>query len=73
MVKVVLLPLHTADGPLMAGAGVVLIIALSELVLLQLPLAVVRVRVPDGPAPHTTFTVEAVLEPEMVPPVTLQL
>ena len=68
-----MLPLHTADGPLMPGAGVVLMITLLLDVLLQMPLAVVRVIVPDGPAPHTTFTVEAVLDPEITPPVTDQL
>jgi len=57
----------------MPGAGVVLMITLLLDVLLQMPLAVVRVIVPDGPAPHTTFTVEAVLDPEIAPPVTDQL
>lgn len=66
-------PLQIDDAPVIIGAGVALIVAINVVVPLQAPFDDTNVTEPVVPVPHTILTVEAVEEPLMVPPTTVQL
>lgn len=65
-----LLPEHTATGPEITGLGVALMVTERLLVDEQAPLFEVRFTEPIPAAPQITFTVAAVDEPLIVPPIT---
>ena len=69
--KILGVPLQIAFAPIIVGEGVVFTITAMVEVLLQIPLEVITVTDPAGPAPQTTEIDEAVEEPLIVPPVTV--
>lgn len=65
-----LLPEHNATGPEITGLGVALMVTARLLVDEHAPLLEVKFTDPIPAAPHITFTVAAVDEPLIVPPIT---